>query len=49
MNDYNCTEGCKIHSDSNEIKIMIKKLDRQVKKFFKKVLTSMFVCCIIYV
>lgn len=24
MNDYNCTEACKIHSDSNEIKIMIK-------------------------
>ena len=38
---YNCTEGCQIPSDSNEIKIMIKKLDRQVKQFYNDTTKSL--------
>ncbi len=34
MNELNCTEGCNIPSDSNEIKIMIKKLDKELKNFY---------------
>lgn len=41
LNNYNCTEGCKIPSDPNELKIMIKQLDRQVKEFYNDTTKSL--------
>ena len=32
--NYNCLEGCEIPQDSNEIKIMIKQLNRKVQEFY---------------
>lgn len=34
MSDYNCTEGCNIPLDSNEIKVMIKQLNKKVQEFY---------------